>query len=109
LARRTLPTEEEQVGIYRKLLSLLEGRPVSIRTFDLRPDKLMTYSHMTSSAAKPFDWRLVMESDALQQLFREQVRAILRAAEGGRVRHRPRGADRGEPVRSAASGAAAAD
>src|SRR5205085_4475826 len=84
LARRTLPTEEEQVGIYRKLLAQLEGRPVSIRTFDLRPDKLMTYSHMSSSAARPFDWRLVMESPALQQLFREQVRAILRAAAPGR-------------------------
>jgi phosphotransferase system enzyme I (PtsP) len=80
LARRTLPTEEEQVGIYRKLLAQLEGRPVSIRTFDLRPDKLMAYSNMSSTAARPFDWRLVMESPQLQQLFREQVRAILRAA-----------------------------
>jgi phosphotransferase system enzyme I (PtsP) len=79
LARRTLPTEEEQVGIYSKLLSQLEGRPVSIRTFDLRPDKLMTYSHMASAAARPFDWRMVMESPPLQQMFREQVRAILRA------------------------------
>jgi phosphotransferase system enzyme I (PtsP) len=79
LARRSLPTEEEQVGIYRKLLSQLEGRPVSIRTFDLRPDKLMTYSHMSTSAVRPFDWRMVLESPPLQQLFREQVRAILRA------------------------------
>jgi len=83
LARRTLPTEEEQVGIYRKLLCQLDGRPVSIRTFDLRPDKLATYSHMSSAATRPFDWRLVMESPALQQLFREQVRAILRAAAPG--------------------------
>src|SRR5262249_60225229 len=83
LDRRTLRTAEEQVGIYRKLLCQLDGRPVSIRTFDLRPDKLATYSHMSSSAARPFDWRLVMESPALQQLFREQVRAILRAAAPG--------------------------
>lgn len=85
LARRTLPTEAEQVGIYRKLLAQLDGRPVSIRTFDLRPDKLMTYSHMASVAARPFDWRLVLESPPLQQLFREQVRAILRAAAPGNV------------------------
>lgn len=83
LARRTLPSEQEQVGIYRKLLLALDGRPVSIRTFDLRPDKLMAYSHMTSTAARPFDWRLVLESPALQQLFREQVRAIFRAAAPG--------------------------
>ncbi len=39
LARRTLPTEEEQVGIYRKLLIRLAGRPTTIRTFDLRPTR----------------------------------------------------------------------
>ena len=80
LARRTLPTEEEQVGIYRKLLLQLGGRPVSIRTFDLRPDKLVAYSHLPSASARPFDWRMVLESPPLQQLFAEQVRAILRAA-----------------------------
>jgi phosphotransferase system enzyme I (PtsP) len=80
LARRTLPTEEEQVGIYRKLLLQLNGRPVSIRTFDLRPDKLVAYSHLPSASTRPFDWRMVLESPPLQQLFLEQVRAILRAA-----------------------------
>src|SRR3989440_10755233 len=68
LARRTLPTEEEQFGVYSKLLSMLEGRPVSIRTFDLRPDKLMSYSNMSSAAVRPFDWRLVIEAPPLQPL-----------------------------------------
>jgi phosphotransferase system enzyme I (PtsP) len=86
LARRTLPTEEEQVGTYRKLLQTLEGRPVCIRTFDLRPDKLASVSHMGPAATRPFDWRLVLSSPPLQQLFREQVRAILRAAPVGPVR-----------------------
>jgi phosphotransferase system enzyme I (PtsP) len=86
LARRTLPTEDEQVGIYRKLLNLMERRPVCIRTFDLRPDKLASYTHMGSAETRPFDWRLVLESPPLQQLFREQVRAILRAATEGSVR-----------------------
>ncbi len=86
LARRTLPTEEEQVGIYRKLLQLLDGRPVTIRTFDLRPDKLAAYSRMGSAAARSMDWRLVLESPSLQQLFLDQVRAILRAATMGAVR-----------------------
>jgi phosphotransferase system enzyme I (PtsP) len=83
LARRTLPTEDEQVGIYRKLLHMMEGRPVCIRTFDLRPDKLAAYSHLGPVATRPFDWRLVLDSPPLQQLFREQVRAILRAAPAG--------------------------
>jgi phosphotransferase system enzyme I (PtsP) len=86
LARRTLPTEEEQVGIYRKLLRHLDGRPVSIRTFDLRPDKMASYAHLGAAAARPFDWRLVLDSPPLQQLFLDQLRAILRAAMLGPAR-----------------------
>ena len=82
LARRTLPTEEEQVGIYRKLLQTMKGRPASIRTFDLRPDKLAHYTHLTSATSHPLDWRLVLASPPLQELFKDQVRAILRAFRG---------------------------
>jgi phosphotransferase system enzyme I (PtsP) len=73
LARRTLPTEEAQVGVYRKLLRLLGGRPATIRTFDLRPDKAAPGCQPTSPAARA-------------QLFKEQVRAILRAATAGPAR-----------------------
>ncbi len=86
LARRSLPTEEEQVGIYRKLLQTMAGRPVTIRTFDLRPDKLASCAHFGSATTRAFDWRLVLESPPLQQLFRDQVRAILRASTEGPVR-----------------------
>ncbi len=79
LARRTLPTEEEQVGTYGKLLTMLGGRPASIRTFDLRPDKMAHAEHLRATTMGPLDWRLVLESPQLQQLFREQIRAILRA------------------------------
>jgi phosphoenolpyruvate-protein kinase (PTS system EI component) len=86
LARRTLPTEEEQVGIYRKLLDQLDGRPASIRTFDLRPDKLAHCTPLASASAHPLDWRLVLDSPPLQKLFQDQVRAILRAATAGPAR-----------------------
>ena len=86
LARRTLPSEEEQVGTYRKLLTMLRGRPASIRTFDLRPDKMVHAEHLRATTIGPLDWRLVLESPTLQQLFREQVRAILRAATVGPAR-----------------------
>jgi phosphotransferase system enzyme I (PtsP) len=85
LARRTLPTEEEQVDVYRKLLEMLRGRPASIRTFDLRHDKL-TGAGWNSTAAETLDWRRVLESPALQKLFKDQVRAILRAAVVGPAR-----------------------
>jgi phosphotransferase system enzyme I (PtsP) len=83
LARRTLPAEEEQVEIYRKLLTQLQGRPASIRTFDLRPDKL---AHLAAAATQALDWRLVLSSPPVQKLFKEQVRAILRAAAAGPAR-----------------------
>lgn len=86
LARRTLPTEEEQVEIYRKLIDALKGRPATIRTFDLRPDKLAHGSTAAASMAQTLDWRLVLESPILQRLFKEQVRAIFRAAATGPVR-----------------------
>lgn len=85
LARRTLPTEEEQVNIYRRLLRQMDGRPVSIRTFDLRPDKLAQYAHL-GAMARSLDWRMVLDSPTLQHLFRDQVRAILRAGVEGPVR-----------------------
>lgn len=86
LARRTLPTEEEQVRLYRKLIGALHGRPASIRTFDLRPDKLAQIVHLGAEGSQPFDWRRVHESPLLQRLFKDQVRAILRASAGGPTR-----------------------
>jgi phosphotransferase system enzyme I (PtsP) len=86
LARRTLPTEDEQVTIYRKLIEMMKGRSVTLRTFDLRPDKLANVSHMGPTATRPFDWRIVLTSPPLQKLFTEQIRAILRAATAGPAR-----------------------
>jgi phosphoenolpyruvate-protein kinase (PTS system EI component) len=86
LARRSLPTEEEQVGTYRKLLRMLKGRSASIRTFDLRPEKLAHYSQLPASVGHPLDWRRVLDSPPVQKLFKDQVRAILRAAVEGPAR-----------------------
>ena len=86
LARRTLPTEEEQVEIYRKLIDAVRGRPVTVRTFDLRPDKLAHGSAAASAMSQTLDWRLVLDAPALQRMFHEQVRAILRASAYGTVR-----------------------
>jgi phosphotransferase system enzyme I (PtsP) len=86
LARRTFPTEEEQADIYRKLLGALRGRPASIRTFDLRPDKVPPAARLPSKTVQAVDWRLVLVSPSLQQVFKGQVRAILRAAVAGPVR-----------------------
>jgi len=79
LARRTIPTEEEQFAIYSKLLKNMQGKPTTIRTFDLRPDKLASFSDIGGAASRAYDWRKVLDSPPLQKLFYEQVRAIMRA------------------------------
>ncbi|MBL8793450.1 MAG: GAF domain-containing protein [Planctomycetia bacterium] len=84
LARRTPPSEEEQVGFYRKLLTRLGGRPVTIRTFDLRADKQLP--GVAGPTAPVYDWPRVLESPSVQRLFKEQVRAILRAGAAGPIR-----------------------
>jgi phosphotransferase system enzyme I (PtsP) len=86
LARRSLPTEDEQVGIYRKLFGRLGDRPATIRTFDLRPDKLAHCVQLPSALRHALDWRLVLESPPIQDLFRNQIRAIMRAACDGSAR-----------------------
>lgn len=85
-ARRNFPTEEEQLRIYRKLLMKFGGRPVTIRTFDLRDGQPGAAGPALAARSRVYDWRLVLESLPLQQIFKEQVRAILRAGAFGPVR-----------------------
>ena len=85
LSRRAMVSEEQQYRNYCQLLTLLKGRPANIRTFDLRAEKAPP-----PSADQPdpgsLDWRLVLRSPAVQRVFRQQVRAILRAGVVGPVR-----------------------
>ncbi|MEY4191395.1 MAG: Phosphoenolpyruvate-protein phosphotransferase, partial [Planctomycetota bacterium] len=83
LARRTVPTEEEQVEVYSKLLKSMNGKNTTIRTFDLRPDKVASFSDVGGVASRAYDWRRVLESAPLQKLFMEQLRAIMRAGVDG--------------------------
>jgi phosphotransferase system enzyme I (PtsP) len=85
LSRRTMISEEQQVRTYQQMLNALDGRPANIRTFDLRAEK-----SLPRSADQPdpgsLDWRLVLRSTAVQRVFKQQVRAILRAGVAGPVR-----------------------
>jgi phosphoenolpyruvate-protein kinase (PTS system EI component) len=85
LSRRMMISEEQQVVNYRQVIGLLERRPVNIRTFDLRAEKSPPPSAEQPDPGR-LDWRLVLRSPAAQRVFREQVRAILRAGIAGHVR-----------------------
>ncbi|GIX35187.1 MAG: phosphoenolpyruvate-protein phosphotransferase [Lysobacteraceae bacterium] len=87
LQRREVPGEEEQFHAYRDLVLGMDGRPVTIRTLDLGADKAdstgLALEHETNPALGLRGVRLCL---ARPELFRVQIRAILRASAYGPVR-----------------------
>lgn len=86
LACRYFPSEEEQLEVYRRILRMLEGRPFTLRTLDLRAEKLFGISHHPDHQSQSWDWRLVDRLPQVQDLLRTQLRAALRAAQDGPLR-----------------------
>ncbi len=82
---RVLPTEEEHYRNYRRILEALAPRPVTIRTFDLGGDKLP--AGMRVAAENPaLGLRAIRYCLRQPQLFRPQLRALLRASPHGDLR-----------------------
>ena len=88
LNRVGLPTEDEQFEAYRAVAEGMNGRPVTIRTFDLGADKqLEGLDGLARVAPNPaLGLRAVRFCLAEPRLFLTQLRAILRASHYGRVR-----------------------
>ena len=85
LGRATMPDEEEQYRAYRRVVEAFGGKPVVIRTFDIGGDKLPVGGY--PSEPNPFlGWRAIRMCLDRPDLFRTQLRALLRAAEHGDVR-----------------------
>ncbi|HVT41192.1 MAG TPA: phosphoenolpyruvate--protein phosphotransferase [Gemmatimonadaceae bacterium] len=85
VGRASLPDEDEQVAAYLKVVRAFEGKPVIIRTFDLGGDKLPVggYPHEPN----PFlGWRAIRMCLDEPEIFKTQLRALLRAAMHGDVR-----------------------
>ncbi|MBO0699624.1 MAG: phosphoenolpyruvate--protein phosphotransferase, partial [Zavarzinella sp.] len=85
LSHPTVPTEDEQVAAYRKVIEAAPNRSVVIRTLDLGGDKQVKYfSHYRQS--NPFmGWRSIRMTSEHPEFFQTQLRAILRAGAGGDV------------------------
>jgi phosphotransferase system enzyme I (PtsI) len=86
LAQMRAPTEEEHFAVYCKALTLLEGRPLVIRTLDLGADKLPPEAggfHERNPILGCRSLRLCFRN---MHLFRTQLRAILRASAFGDLR-----------------------
>jgi len=85
LTHASVPNEEEQLATYRAVIEKAPNRSVTIRTLDLGGDKQVPYLG-TPSESNPFmGWRSIRLRSAYPELFRTQLRAILRAAENGDV------------------------
>src|SRR5213596_1023087 len=87
LNRRTLPTEEEQYEIYRKVAERVRPDPLIIRTFDLGGDKLAPGTVDITDELNPFlGWRAIRLCLENIDIFKTQLRAVLRASAVGNIK-----------------------
>ncbi|MBI5443196.1 MAG: phosphoenolpyruvate--protein phosphotransferase [Deltaproteobacteria bacterium] len=86
LIRTSFPDEEEQLDIYAKILGALEGRPATLRTLDVGGDKSLPYLPVPKEENPHLGWRSIRVSLDMQEPFRIQLRALLRASLLGPLR-----------------------
>ena len=84
--RSDLPNEEEQFAAYRKVTESLEPDPVIIRTLDLGGDKLLSHVNVAEEMNPFLGWRAIRLCLQEKDLFRTQLRAILRASVFGNLK-----------------------
>ncbi|MCX6904844.1 MAG: phosphoenolpyruvate--protein phosphotransferase [Verrucomicrobia bacterium] len=84
--RTDLPTEEEQYQAYRQVAAALKPHPVIIRTLDLGGDKFFSHVKVAPEMNPFLGWRAIRFCLEEKDLFRTQLRAILRASAEGNVK-----------------------
>ncbi|MBI4662328.1 MAG: phosphoenolpyruvate--protein phosphotransferase [Verrucomicrobia bacterium] len=86
LNRVTMPTEEEQYQAYRSVAAALKPHPVLVRTLDLGGDKFLTHLQVPQEINPFLGWRAIRFCLQQREIFRDQLRAILRASVEGNIR-----------------------
>jgi len=86
VGRSAMPEEEEQYQAYRHVVESFPNRAVFIRTYDLGGDKFPTFLHMPAEENPFLGWRAIRVCLDRLELFRPQLRAILRATAHGDIR-----------------------
>ena len=82
----TLPRLERQTQMYRAILDEAGDKPVVFRTLDVGGDKVLPYLRQPKEENPALGWRAIRLTLDRPGLLRTQVRALLRAASGGRLR-----------------------
>jgi phosphoenolpyruvate-protein phosphotransferase (PTS system enzyme I) len=84
--REKLPGEEDQYEAYRQVAAALKPQQVIIRTLDLGGDKFASHLQLDKEVNPFLGWRAIRLCLAQPELFRTQLRAILRASAEGNVK-----------------------
>jgi phosphotransferase system enzyme I (PtsI) len=86
MGREQLPTEEEQFEAYKTVLERMEGKPVVVRTLDIGGDKELPYLDLPKEMNPFLGFRAVRLCLDMQDMFRTQLRALLRASVYGNLK-----------------------
>jgi phosphotransferase system enzyme I (PtsI) len=86
LNRKTLPDEEEHFQVYKQLAQQLTPYPVTIRTLDLGGDKFASHIELAEEMNPAMGLRAIRFCLMEQDIFKTQLRGILRASTYGKVR-----------------------
>ena len=86
LNRTNLPSEDDHFQIYRKVIETISPNPTTIRTFDLGGDKFVSPVPMAQEMNPALGLRAIRFCLKEVEVFKTQLRAILRASDLGKVR-----------------------
>lgn len=86
LLQQNFPTEEEQYAIYRGIVQNMRGLPIVIRTFDVGGDKLTLQQQSLCKGNPYLGCRAIRFLLQEREIFKTQLRAILRASAYGNVK-----------------------
>lgn len=86
MGRNELPTEEEQFEAYKTVLEKMEGKPVVVRTLDIGGDKELPYLDLPKEMNPFLGFRAIRLCLDMQDMFRMQLRALLRASVYGNLK-----------------------
>ncbi|MFB4817500.1 phosphoenolpyruvate-protein phosphotransferase PtsI [Enterobacter hormaechei subsp. xiangfangensis] len=84
--RDALPTEEEQFAAYKAVAEACGSQAVIVRTMDIGGDKELPYMNFPKEENPFLGWRAVRIAMDRKEILRDQVRAILRASDFGKLR-----------------------
>ena len=86
LDRDSFPSEEEQFTVYKSVVEKMKGKPVVFRTLDVGGDKELPYLDIPPEDNPFLGFRAIRICLANQELFRTQLRALLRASKYGNLK-----------------------